>query len=111
MANRTGKGTFKKGVDARRNVGGRPRGQSITALVRAVLNEPCVEGSPITKRQAFAARVVDLAIAGHPVFAKMVWEYEDGKSIGRTESGAPGDFTDLEDVPTAELEQRFRAIK
>lgn len=68
---------FKKGQSG--NPGGRPVGLSLTRLVREELLKPTVEGSKVTKGEVVAARVVDLAQAGHPTFVPLVWKYVDGE--------------------------------
>ena len=68
---------FPKGVSG--NPGGRPRGWSITRLVRAELQKPSADDPTITNAEAVAARVVELAAAGDRVFAPLVWRYMDGE--------------------------------
>lgn len=40
---------------------------------------------------------------GEPWAIQMLWDRSEGKAVGRTEQGEPGDFTGLEDTPTDEL--------
>ena len=68
---------FPKGRSG--NPGGRPRGLSITRLVREELAKPSATDATVTNAQRVAARVVERAVAGDPVFVKLVWEYVDGK--------------------------------
>ena len=69
---------FVKG-DPRRARGGRRKQYGLLDVLTKVLAEPCVEGSKVTKREMFVRRCVDLGMAGHPVFAKLIWEYIEGK--------------------------------
>lgn len=81
---------FKRGQSG--NPGGRPAGASLTALVRAELSKPCVEGSSVTKREMLAGMIVDRAIAGDDAMIVKVWAYEDGNPVSKNENGEPGDF-------------------
>ena len=81
-----------KGVSG--NPGGRPRGLSLTALVRAELQKPAADGSG-TRAEQLARTVVDLAIAGDKVFAPLVWRYVDGEP---------------RDVVRVELDEYLRAL-
>jgi hypothetical protein len=71
-------------------LGGRSTGLSLTALVRAKLREPVAAGSPISKGEARAARVVELARAG------------DRASISRVRQRVGVDLTTT-DLTDAEL--------
>lgn len=66
-----------KGVSG--NPGGRPKGLSLTRLVREELQKPTAPGSAITKAHVIAERIVNLAQAGDRVFAPLVWRYVDGE--------------------------------
>ena len=68
---------FPKGTSG--NPGGRPRGLSITRLVREELARPSPGDSAVSNAERVAARVVERAAAGDPVFVKLVWEYVDGR--------------------------------
>lgn len=67
---------FPKGVSG--NPGGRPKGLSITRLVREELQKPA-DGTDATKGEIVAGKVVELAMAGNTVFAPLVWRYVDGE--------------------------------
>jgi len=67
---------FKPGQSG--NPGGRPKGLSITRLVREKLKEPSARGSSQTNADVVAEVVVNLAKAGNPVFTPLVWRYVDG---------------------------------
>lgn len=67
---------FPKGVSG--NPSGRPKGQSITALVRAELQKPAPEDKSKTNGQIVAERVVELAKEGNTTFTPLVWRYVDG---------------------------------
>ena len=89
MANPTGNPRnlrhFPQGTSG--NPGGRPRGLSITRLVREELARPSPGDSSVSNAERVAARVVERAAAGDPVFVKLVWEYVDGRpsdAMGRT---------------------------
>lgn len=61
------------------NPAGRPRGLSLLKLLYSELQKPAGDGSALKRKDLFVARCVDLAIAGHPFFARLVWEYVEGK--------------------------------
>src|SRR5436190_13366958 len=92
---------FPKGTSG--NPSGRPRGPKLSTLIAQELEKPTVPGSEVTKAKMVAARLVNLAEAGDISAIKEVIDRLEGKSVARNESGAPGEFTGLEDVPTSEL--------
>ena len=92
---------FPKGRSG--NPGGRPKGTSLTAALRAELDTPVAPGSPVTKREAVAEKLVSLALAGNLAAIREVFDRIEGKAVARTERGEPDTFTDLDDVPTSEL--------
>lgn len=67
---------FPKGVSG--NPGGKPKGLSITRLVREELQKPSAPTAKTTNADLVAKMVVSLAKAGHPVFTPLVWRYVDG---------------------------------
>ncbi len=67
---------FPKGQTG--NPGGRPKGLSLTALVRGELQKPSEEDQSKTNGQVVAEKVVDLAKEGHTTFTPLVWRYVDG---------------------------------
>lgn len=74
---------FKPGQSG--NPTGRRPGLSITRMVRNELEKPAVAGSPVTKGEMVAEKIVGLAQAGHPVFTPLVWRYVDGEPKDMTE--------------------------
>ena len=60
-------------------------------------------------------RMIDVAIsrakAGDIRFFEMIWDRTAGKVVARQESGDPGAFTGLEDVPSEELIRRLDEYK
>jgi hypothetical protein len=68
-----------------------------------VLTVALAEALTPERAATIAEVVVRKAEAGEPWAVQAVWDRLEGKAIARTEEGAPGDFTGLEDVPTAEL--------
>ena len=68
---------FPKGQSG--NPGGRPRGLSITALVRTELQKPSAADPSVSNAEAVAGRVVELAVAGDRLFMPLVWRYVDGE--------------------------------
>ena len=85
------------------NPGGRPRGLSITATLRAELDRPCADDPSVTKAERIAERLVGLALAGDLAAIREVLNRTEGKAVARQETGEPGAFDDLADVPTTEL--------
>ena len=73
-----GKATrFPKGQSG--NPTGRRPGLSITRLVRDELQKPTSPGSKVTKAEALAAMIVNLAQAGDRTLIPLVWRYVDGE--------------------------------
>jgi Family of unknown function (DUF5681) len=60
------------------NPGGRPKGVSITKLVRDQLLQPCDDDPKVTKGERLAETVMNMAAAGDKIFAPLVWRYMDG---------------------------------
>lgn len=85
---------FQKGDDPRRNVGGRPK---------AVLSHALAAEMTEDDAQAILRAVVAKAKKGDLVAIAMLWDRSEGKAVARNESGAPGEFTGLEETPMAEL--------
>jgi len=69
---------FKPGVAA--NPAGRPKGRSLTDILRAKLAE-----SP-KAAEDFVDRVIELAMEGQAPYAKEVWERMDGKVPDKLET-------------------------
>lgn len=90
---------FVKGHDPRRNVGGRPKAVLSHALLATMSD---ADAEDILKVVVAAAKKGDLQAV------QMLWDRSEGKAIARQESGNPGDFTGLEDVPTADLIELMR---
>ena len=70
---------FPKGQSG--NPGGRPRGLSITALIRRELEKPCPDDASVTQGERVAAVVVERAIAGEATFVTLIREYVDGNAV------------------------------
>jgi hypothetical protein len=85
---------FQKGADPRRNPGGRPK-----ALLTAALSATLTEADA----RLIMQQVITDAKGGDLQAIQMLWDRLEGKAIGRNESGQPGEFTGLEDLPLAEL--------
>ena len=84
---------FQKG-DPRINRGGRPK-----ALLTKAVSETLTDDDAT----AIIRQVISQAKDGDLQAVAMLWDRLEGKAIGRNESGQPGDFTGLEDIPTADL--------
>jgi hypothetical protein len=65
--------------DPRRARGGRRKAYGLLDLLVKYLNDPCVPGSKVTKREMFVNVCIDKALSGDPFFAKLIWEYIEGK--------------------------------
>ncbi len=61
------------------NPGGRPKGLSLTRLVREELQRPADDGSGRTKAEMVAEKIVSLAQAGDRAMIPLVWRYVDGE--------------------------------
>lgn len=68
---------FKPGQSP--NPGGRPKGVSISRLVRDALLQQSADGSGLTKAEKVAEKVVDLAAEGNMQAIPLVWRYMDGE--------------------------------
>jgi hypothetical protein len=77
---------------------GNPGGRSKTALSDAMLKHLTPESA-----DQIMSVVTSLALKGEAWAIQMLWDRSEGKPVGRNETGQPGDFTGLEDVPTDEL--------
>lgn len=73
---------FKPGESG--NPNGRPKGQSLTALLREVADNTSLCDSEIpggrTAAQALAEAMFAHAIKGNPAFAAMIWDRIEGKA-------------------------------
>ena len=74
---RTSTGQFAPGQSG--NPGGRPRGQSITAKLRTLLDNPNASEPGKSNLDKLAEVVLEKALEGDLGFAKMVWERVDGR--------------------------------
>lgn len=83
---------FQKGVSG--NPGGRRRSLLSDAMFKHMTPESA---------EQIMGQVVAAASKGEAWAITMLWDRSEGKAVGREESGAPGEFTGLEDVPTTEL--------
>lgn len=83
---------FPKGVSG--NPGGRRKSLLSDAMTKRLTPESA---------EQIMGQVVAAAGKGEPWAIAMLWDRSEGKAIGRNESGAPGEFTGLEDKPIAEL--------
>ena len=92
---------FKPGQNP--NPGGRPKGLSITRIVRELLQQPIANGSDVTHADLVGQKVLSLIEAGDKDMIRLVWAYTDGQPVARNENGEAGTFTGMEDVPTPDL--------
>lgn len=77
-----------------RNPNGRPKGVSITALVREAL-EKVPEGQKEKAKDLLVKRIMHKAISeGDTKLIEKVWEYMDGKPIDRKDYTTKGDKID-----------------
>ena len=74
---RSSKGRFQLGESG--NPGGRPRGQSITAVLRRMLGDPNPKEPSKSNLDKLAEVVLASAIDGDLGFAKLVFERIDGR--------------------------------
>ena len=93
------------------NPGGRPGGASLTAVLRRMLDEPHIQGSPVTNREKIASMLVELAARGDLGAIREVLDRTEGRAVQRQEQGDPGAFLDLSDVDTAALKRAIRRLK
>ena len=100
---------FPKGRSG--NPGGRPKGTSLTAALRAELDKPVAPGSPVTNREKIASMLVELAARGDLAAIREILDRTEGKAVQRQEQGDPGDFLDLSDVDTDALKRAIRRLK
>lgn len=91
---------FQKGQSG--NPGGRPKGTSISAVLRARLTDE--------DKIAIADALIAGARRGEMDKIRELLDRTEGKAIGRDEHGKPGDF-DLSDVDTAALKAALRRVK
>ena len=90
---------------------GRPAGTSLTAVIRAALDRPAADGSPVTSGHQLAAALVDRAVAGDVPAIELIFAYLEGQPIRRSESGEPGAFdVPIEDVPIETLRTALKRI-
>jgi hypothetical protein len=101
---------FVKGNDPRRNPSGRPKGRSITALLREELDKVAAGGTA-TNNERVAAMLVTLAVGGDLAAIREVLDRTEGKSVARTETGDPGAFEELDSKSTEELRAMLVAVK
>ena len=98
----TGKG-FAPGLSG--NPNGRPKGQSITSIIRAMLDREDEANPGRTKGEQLATVMVREALAGDVKFAKMLWERVEGKVPDRVVlSREPSNLRSLSDDDLAALE-------
>lgn len=94
---------FQKGVDPRRNAGGRPK-----TILTAALSET------LTAADATAIMKVVIAQAksGDLQAVAMVWDRLEGKAIARAENGQPGDFDmSLDDGERQRLRDALKVVR
>ena len=93
------------------NPGGRPKGRSITAALRAELDRPCADDPSVTQGERLAERLVGMALAGDLGAIREVLDRTEGKAVARTEQGDPGTFDELAHLSTEELLELLKVIK
>ena len=91
---------FRRGRSG--NPGGKVR-DPLTQALRAKLTEADAE--------TIAETVLSFAKAGAPWAVKELWDRLEGKAVARQESGDPGTWSDLEDVPTEEIQRRLIELR
>jgi hypothetical protein len=76
------------------NPGGRPKGRSLTAIVRELLESNTIAGRPIPQGRAVAEVLADVivkeALKGKFTFAKEVWDRTEGKLPDRVDLTSNG---------------------
>ena len=90
------------------NPGGRPKGQSITAALRAELDRPCADDPSVTQGERVAERLLGMAMAGDLAAIREVIDRTEGKAVARTGQGDPGEFDELAHLSTEELRRMLR---
>ena len=108
MASRDNLRPFPKGRSG--NPGGRPKGTSITAALRAELDRPCADDPAVTKAERIAAVLVDLALGGDLPAIREVLDRTEGKAVARQETGEPGAFEELAGKSVEELRAMLRGL-
>ena len=99
------------GPGNRANPGGRPKGRSITAILRRMGDEPVFPESPKTRAEMVADMLYSLAMKGDLGAIREVLDRTEGKAVARTETGEAGAFEELESKTTEELRQMLEALK
>ncbi len=92
------------------NPGGRPKGRSITAALRAELDRPCADDPSVTQGERIAERLVGMALAGDLGAIREILDRTEGKAVARTEQGDPGEFDELDDIDTETLRRALRRM-
>ena len=99
------------------NPGGRPKGRSITAALRAELDRPCADDPSVTQGERIAARLVGMAMCERGVRPEVqlaaireILDRTEGKAVARTEQGDPGTFEELAHLSTEELLELLRTV-
>jgi hypothetical protein len=97
------------------NPGGRPKGRSITAALRAELDRPCADDPTVTQGERIAERLVGMALGEGGVRPEVqlaaireVLDRTEGKVVARTDQGDPGEFDELAHLSTEELRRMLR---
>ena len=93
------------------NPGGRPKGQSITAALRAELDRPCADDPSVTQGERIAERLIGMALAGDLGAIREILDRTEGKAVARTEQGDPGEFDELAHLSTEELLEMLRTMR
>ena len=78
------------------NPGGRPKGRSITSILREKLAEPAKGKRGKTKAEAIADVVIEQALAGDPRFLREILERTEGK-VTQTIQVSDADYSKLSD--------------
>lgn len=80
---------FKPGEEWRGNPGGRPKGRSLTSIIREVLDSNSIKGKPLPEGRTVADVLAEVFVAealkGKFPFAKEVIDRTDGKVIDKIE--------------------------
>jgi hypothetical protein len=92
---------FQQGPDPRRNRGGR-RATPIAAALARLLSEDDAE--------RIARLAIERAKDGDRWFIQFVTDRLEGKAVGRSEQGEPGQCVDLEDITIEQLRTALKLV-
>lgn len=76
---------FQKGQSG--NPGGRPKGTSLTAELRRMMDEKAGADSKITRRRALLESLYAMALKGDVRAHAIIWDRTEGKAIASDDDG------------------------